>query len=301
MAIPEPDSPKPPDPAPSPGKEARETPEWLTGASEGTERRDPPSERPTLPPARRAAPPKRAAKPAAGNPAPAEDAPETSAAKEAPEETSAAKDTTGETSAAKDTPAKGPVAWKAAASSIPRLSQVVAVTAESAADPFPGFAQDSLVERASAPGAESAAHRLLATSGDMPIGGAPRGARMAWLDALQSIPKPLLIAAGAVAVLGIVTLFLLGRGGEPSVSLAQIRQHPEAYEGRAVRVSGEAGEAFMIGNSFVFDLRQSRDTIVVYSRSRHPSLHESVAVHGTVSIGYMDGAPRVALLEDPSN
>jgi alanine racemase len=50
----------------------------------------------------------------------------------------------------------------------------------------------------------------------------------------------------------------------------------------------------------VYNLRQGRDTIVVYSRTRRPALHEHVKATGTVSIGYLDGVPRVALLEEPA-
>jgi hypothetical protein len=52
-----------------------------------------------------------------------------------------------------------------------------------------------------------------------------------------------------------------------------------------------------MGASYVFNLRQGRDTIVVYSRTRRPRLHETVRATGIVSIGYLDGAPRVALFE----
>jgi hypothetical protein len=101
-----------------------------------------------------------------------------------------------------------------------------------------------------------------------------------------------------VLLAAIVFSFLLPHGAG-SIPLARIRQHPEAYDGRLVKVQGRAGETFTVGGSFVFDLRQGRDTIVVYSRTRRPSLHERVEATGTVSIGYLDGAPRLALFEQP--
>jgi hypothetical protein len=96
----------------------------------------------------------------------------------------------------------------------------------------------------------------------------------------------------------VLLVFVLRPGEHASVSLSRIRQHPEVFDGRLVAVRGEAGETFSIGGSYVFNLRQGRDTIVVYSRTRRPSLHENVRATGTVSIGYLDGVPRVALFEE---
>jgi len=104
--------------------------------------------------------------------------------------------------------------------------------------------------------------------------------------------------AGAILIGVVVSSFLFTRG-EPSIPLAKIRQHPEAFDGRLVKVQGRAGETFIVGGNYVFDLRQGRDTIVVYSHTRRPSLHERVQATGTVSIGYLDGAPRLALFESP--
>ena len=204
---------------------------------------------------------------------------------------------------ATDPPSGKPVAWKAAASSIPRLSQVTAVSPEAEPDdPFPGFAQDALVANAGAPpSGGSEARRLLGSDADLPTLSSASGPPWAqWMEQLKAVPPPLLIGLGVVIVAGLVTFIVFGHGDGPSVSLGQILQHPEAYEGRSVTVGGVAGEAFAVGNSYVYDLRQSRDTIVVYSRKRRPALHERVLVEGTVSIGYMDGAPRVALLENPN-
>jgi hypothetical protein len=107
------------------------------------------------------------------------------------------------------------------------------------------------------------------------------------------------IGTGAGVLLVAALFAFLVPHGPASIPLARIRQHPEAYDGRVIKVEGRAGETFSVGGNFVFDLRQGRDTIVVYSRTRRPSLHERVEATGLVSIGYLDGAPRLALFEEP--
>ncbi|MEK7329748.1 MAG: hypothetical protein AAB290_01420 [Candidatus Eisenbacteria bacterium] len=202
--------------------------------------------------------------------------------------------------------AGGPVAWKAAASSVPRLRQQPAASSQPAApESFPGFAQDAMIAKNAAPiggrGPQPAADRLGARPPDdaMPLAQDPPF-WVDWLDRLRSLPWPVVLGAGAFLVLGAAAAYFLLPRDTPDVSLAQIRQHPEAFEGRSVRVGGKAGEAFSVGGSYVFNLYQGRDTIVVYSRSRRPRLHEKVKVDGTASIGYIDGMARVAVLEHPS-
>jgi hypothetical protein len=58
-----------------------------------------------------------------------------------------------------------------------------------------------------------------------------------------------------------------------------------------------------MGSSCAYNLHQGwggRDTIVVFSRVRQPATGQSIAVHGSVSTGYLDGQPRPALFESPS-
>jgi hypothetical protein len=202
--------------------------------------------------------------------------------------------------------AGGPVAWKAAASSVPRLRQKPAASTQPAAPAsFPGFAQDEMIAKNATPiggrGPQPAADLLDAGPSEdaIPLAKDPPF-WVEWLDRLRLLPRPVVLGAGAVLVLGAAAVCFLIPRGRPGVSLAQIRQHPEAFEGRSVRVGGKAGEAFSVGRSYVFSLYQGRDTIVVYSRSRRPRLHDRVKVEGTVSIGYLDGVPRVAVLEDHS-
>lgn len=200
-------------------------------------------------------------------------------------------------------PSEGPVPWKAAASSVPRLRQQPvphepAVTGGS----FQGFAQDAVPGRGSTMIGEPAGRLVEDAPDDDPV---VRAGPLAveppvwevWLEHVRALPAPLVLGGCAVLLLAVVLVFAWRPGGQASVSLSRIRQHPEDFDGRQVAVRGKAGEAFSIGGSYVFNLRQGRDTIVVYSRTRRPSLHENVRATGTISIGYLDGAPRVALLE----
>lgn len=187
-----------------------------------------------------------------------------------------------------------PAPWKAAASSVPRLRQQPAQLPEpvSSEAEFQGFTQDAIsaADYADESGAEAGPRSPL--SAELPLW-------EAWLERARALPRPVVIGtAAAVLVVAALFAFLLPHG-PASTSLARIRQHPEAYDGRVIKVEGRAGETFSVGGNFVFDLRQGRDTIVVYSRTRRPSLHERVTATGTVSIGYLDGAPRLALFEEP--
>jgi hypothetical protein len=198
-----------------------------------------------------------------------------------------------------DTPGPAPeppATWKAAASSIPKLRQQPASLPDpgSGETEFPGFAQDAIGaeygDAAMTPGRAAGARSPL--SAELPPW-------EAWLERARALPRPVVLGVAA-AVLGVAVLFaFLLSHGPASIPLARIRQHPEAYDGRVVKVEGRAGETFSVGGNYVFDLRQGRDTIVVYSRTRRPSLHERVEATGMVSIGYLDGAPRLALFEEP--
>ena len=193
----------------------------------------------------------------------------------------------------------GPVTWKAAASSVPKLRQQPAPLPEAAegADAFPGFAQDALEARGA--GAES--YEESAEPGDSPRRRSPLAAEVplweVWLERVRALPRPVLtgILVGGLALFFVVP-FARDRA-EKIVSLGRVRQHPEAYDGQVINVRGKAGETFSVGGNYVFNLRQGRDTIVVYSRTRRPSLHETVKATGIVSVGYLDGAPRIALFE----
>jgi hypothetical protein len=194
--------------------------------------------------------------------------------------------------------------WKAAASSVPRLRQQP-VSHEPAATEgsFQGFAQDAMPGRGSTMIGEPPGRLVEAAPDDDPgVRAGPLAVEPpfweVWLERVRALPPPLAFGACAVLCLAVLLVFVLRPGEQASVSLSRIRQHPEVFDGRQVAVRGEAGETFSIGGSYVFNLRQGRDTIVVYSRTRRPSLHENVRATGTVSIGYLDGVPRVALFEE---
>lgn len=198
--------------------------------------------------------------------------------------------------------APGAVPWKAAASSVPKLrQQPVSLAAPAAEESFKGFTQDEIEGHGHvAAGARRDAGDALdddpaAKAG--PLAKDPPAWEI-WLERARAIPLPLVLGACGVVLLAVILAFVLRPREQASVTLAHLRQHPEAYDGRRVAVSGRAGEVFSVGGSYVFNLRQGRDTIVVYSRSRRPSLHEKLQATGTVSIGYLDGVPRVALFEE---
>ena len=106
-----------------------------------------------------------------------------------------------------------------------------------------------------------------------------------------------LVIAFAVGLVGFLALRAARERGE---SIAHIRSAPVRFDGSSVLVRGRVGEAFPMGGSWAFYLHQGRDTIVVFSRHRTPVKNRTIAVHGSVSIGYLDGQPRPALFESDS-
>ncbi len=103
------------------------------------------------------------------------------------------------------------------------------------------------------------------------------------------------IVGGGVALL---TLWGVNAFKDPSVAIRRIHNHPAEFDGRKVTVRGKVGDVFQIGGNYTYFLLQGRDTIVVYTHGRRPTVHSSVVVHGSISIGYLDGAPRPALFEE---
>ena len=121
-----------------------------------------------------------------------------------------------------------------------------------------------------------------------------------WLVAIETLATNRLLQIGLGLVVAAFLLWTFWpRKENESTSIAAIKQHPQRFEGQSVRIRGEVGEVFDVGSSVVFELRQHRDTLVVFSPSRRPTLHEHLMVQGTVSTGYLDGTPRVALFESP--
>jgi hypothetical protein len=117
-----------------------------------------------------------------------------------------------------------------------------------------------------------------------------------WIETARSAPKGVLLGV-AGALLAVVLTFVLWPRADRGVGMRQILKNPESFAGQLVRVHGRTGEVFSIGGSYVFNLHDGRDTLVVFSRTRQPQSKQTLTIVGTVSIGYLDGAPRVALLE----
>jgi hypothetical protein len=208
-----------------------------------------------------------------------------------------------------------PVAWAAAASSLPTLRVLKGGTPEAKGSPDARFAPE-LKLAARAPAAPLSGAPAGDDDADFPDEAGPRQApstssaapavsarmtppREAWwlvaADALRSDRKVQLLV-GLLVVLG--ALFLFWPREQKSLSLSEIRRHPQAWDGRLVRVSGRVGEVFPVGGGFAFNLHQGRDTLVVFTRSRSPRTRDRVVISGSISTGWLDGKPRQALFEE---
>lgn len=112
--------------------------------------------------------------------------------------------------------------------------------------------------------------------------------------ALRTDRRIQLIVAGGAVVLAAIALW---PRGERPLSLGDIRRHPEHFNGQSVLVSGKVGEVFPVGGGFAFYLHQNKDTLVVFTRVRTPHRGEKLSLHGTMSVGFLDGASHSALFE----
>jgi hypothetical protein len=101
----------------------------------------------------------------------------------------------------------------------------------------------------------------------------------------------------ALAVIAVVALMMFRPREEQTVSIAAIHRHPERFEGRPVKVRGRVGDVYEVGGGYAFYLRQGRDDIVVFTRSRVPVRREEVTIAGSISTGVLDGKSRQALFE----
>ena len=122
------------------------------------------------------------------------------------------------------------------------------------------------------------------------------------IPGLQSIvgvlskSQPLIFVA--LAVIGVVALMMFRpKSDEQTVSIAAIHRHPERFDGRPVKIKGRVGEVYEVGGGYAFYLRQGRDDIVVFTRSRVPVRREEVTIEGSISNGVLDGKTRQALFE----
>ena len=121
------------------------------------------------------------------------------------------------------------------------------------------------------------------------------------LDALRTNRWAQLTALGAVAAVAALSLWM-GSHGVATTPLSEVRRHPGRFDGRVVTVRGRVGDdVFAVGGGWAFFIRQGRDTIVAFSRTRNPEPRKVITVKGQVSTGFLDGSPRQALFEDPSS
>jgi hypothetical protein len=191
----------------------------------------------------------------------------------------------------KTEPSKG---WSGAASSVPKLSVVPAhdrpsETDEDEDDGEPETASDADLalpdrDEPSAPAPSVPSFRPL----EEPW-------YLVWAEAL-AVNRRLQIGL-VVLVAALAGSMLWPKGGAQGTSLSGILSHPQRFEGHTVAVRGEVMEIFEVGQGYAFQLRQGRSMVVVYSTTREPRLHDRVEVRGTVSTGYLDGKPRVAIFE----
>lgn len=119
-----------------------------------------------------------------------------------------------------------------------------------------------------------------------------------WMQALETLrtDRRLQISA-ALGLLVILTIAFYPRG-ERGVSLADLKQRPDHFDGQDVKIKGKVGEVYSVGGGYAFYLHQGRDTMVVFTRVRTPRTRDVVQITGHVSTGYLDGQPRLALFEN---
>jgi hypothetical protein len=116
-------------------------------------------------------------------------------------------------------------------------------------------------------------------------------------SALGALSKSQPLVFVALAVIAVVALMMFRPRDEQTVSIAAIHHHPERFEGRPVKVRGRVGDVYEVGGGYAFYLRQGREDIVVFTRSRVPVRREEVTISGSISTGVLDGKSRQALFE----
>ena len=118
-----------------------------------------------------------------------------------------------------------------------------------------------------------------------------------WIQVLHALKTSRLIQILlAVVVLAVAVFFAWPRDGGLA-SVAELKRDAARYDGRDVVVKGKVGEVFPVGGGYAFNLHQGQDTIVVFTRVRTPHSRENVTVSGSISTGFLDGQPRLALFE----
>jgi len=228
-----------------------------------------------------------------------------------------------------------PVAWTAAASSVPSLkaplsqqkasSSAKPVAARAAAGPD----ESGAAPRSAAPPAHAPAHRGAATSEpaerapipdfepsvegeDDPATAFPTEAATPrprpmprpleepwWVIALEALRSNRAVQLGiGGSILVVLTVCLFWPHSEPGISLHNLRRDPARWDGHIVRVEGRVGDVFPMGDGYAFNLHQGRDTIVVFTRTHMPVSRQSITVVGSVTTGFLDGEARQAIFEN---
>jgi hypothetical protein len=194
---------------------------------------------------------------------------------------------------------KPPVAWSAASSSIPQIRTVrhrPVLVEQAAIEAWEDPEDDTLSARSSAASASrmDAAPRA-GRSNPYPLE-REFAALMVWA---RRQPRILWIGTGVALVIAIVaTMLTLPR--EHFVPVTIICADARAMDGQLVHVHGIVGQTFKVGGGSAFYLHEGRDSLVVYTLLRSPVEREHIKLFGTVSTGFLDGKPRVAVFEAAS-
>jgi hypothetical protein len=190
-------------------------------------------------------------------------------------------------------PAK-PEAWKAAASSVPKLRRESARVI-----PFPPAVRTQEPEEDAPEALDFPEDSGPAMAVAPPSPGGPRPREAWWAVAMDEITtnRRIQLLVGLLLAAILLAVWIL-QPRNPGVAIGEIRKHPERWDNRGVTVSGKVGEVFPLGGGHAFYLHQGRDTLVVFTRSGAPQARKRVTVTGTIQTGYLDGQPRQSLFAD---
>ncbi len=123
-----------------------------------------------------------------------------------------------------------------------------------------------------------------------------------WVVALESLRgNPRVQGAVVACVLVPLLAWMFWPRSEPGLALHDLKREPLRWDGQVVRVEGRVGEVFHVGAGWAFNLHQGRDTIVVFTRGPAPRTRDRISLAGSVSTGFLDGQPRLAIFAEPAS